>query len=96
MEHRSIDTNEARRIAAARVKARIKLEQKLPGYNHRKRKSKAKQFKTIEKPPWNDRFFTADTSNKEANSCETKDLSKNKKIGSNVASRATNNEWENV
>lgn len=86
---------EACRNAAARVKAQLKLEQKLPGYNQRKKKSKAKQSKTNEKPPWNDRFFTAD---KEAKSCETKDLSENKKIGSNinVASRATKNERANV
>ena len=64
-----ITPEEGRRLAAARVKARIKKDQKLPGYNNHRRKSKKKKSQIVQsspfkhKQPWNDRFFKSDEEN---------------------------------
>lgn len=63
MDNRYPNPIEARKQAAARVKARLKKEQKLPWYNRNRKPFKAKKLKktskTVEstRPPWNDRFY---------------------------------------
>lgn len=71
MDGRNINLQKARRQATARVRARLKREQKLPGYNQNRRRRKSKKSKnvltgteqptTATKPPWNDRFFAKET-----------------------------------
>ena len=62
MDDSRVDTNEARRVAAARVKTRKNLDKTLPGYNRRNKKAKPKQSKPLQKPTWNDRFFLKEDS----------------------------------
>lgn len=63
MNYRYPNPHEARKQAAARVKARLKEEQKLPRYSRNLKHCKAKNLKKTSKvveskrPPWNDRFY---------------------------------------
>ena len=48
--------NEGRRMAAARVKARIKQDQKLPGFHRNRKLTKQSSKIKNHSNPWNDRF----------------------------------------
>jgi hypothetical protein len=61
-ERIQVHPNEARRLAAARVKARIRKEQNLPGFHSRRNRKKFQPRSSCtvkHNKPWDERFSTS-------------------------------------